>query len=432
MFRSMDGRRSRRYLSALTCVLVVLCSRADAITLPLGEALQRALIDSPQLAAYPFTLRAADARVLQAGLRPNPVIALEVENLAGTGEVAGTSKAEVTLALSQLIELGDKRERRRSVADWQRRNEGVDYELARLEVLGETARRYVETARAQLMVELRQRQQRAAKRALSATRDRVEAGAARAAEAKRLHIALTRAELAHQRAQGEWQIARIRLAGVWSGSVDFDNVRTDGLAHFPTLPPEADLVALLGSTPALQEWATTERLRQAQLRLAESRAVPDVELGIGVRHLRESSDNALVLSFSMPLPLFDRNQGGIAAAAADLEASGREQLAARVELENLLRTLYRQLALYRAEAEQLRTTALPVAREVVDEIEQGYRAGRYSVLELIAAQDERLALEADAIAAEAAFHLQLVELERLTGQPMTLDRSATSIPKDTE
>jgi cobalt-zinc-cadmium efflux system outer membrane protein len=426
MVRYRDGQRhARRLFCALVCALLVFTTTAHAAPLSLAEALERVLIDSPQLAAYPFSLRAAEARTLQAGLRPNPVIELEVENVAGSGDFTRTDATDVTLALSQLIELGDKRQHRRAVAEWEQRGQGVAYELARLEVLGETARRYVETARAQLMAELGQQQLAVAQRALSAANARVEAGAAPVAEAKRLSIALTRAKLDAQRAEGEWQIARTRLATLWGGTPGVEAVKADALASFPVLPAEAVLMESLESTPTLQRLATTERLRQAQLRLAESRAVPDIEVGAGVRHIRESSDNALVFSFSMPLQLFDRNQGGIAVAAAELAATGREQHAARIELRILLRTLYRQLALHRAEAELLRSTALPTAREVLEEIERGYRGGRYSVLELIAAQAERLALEAEAIAAEAAFHLQLIELERLTGQPMTPASSVT-------
>lgn len=420
MYCHTDARlRVRRLCCALLAGwLSLLAGNAAAAPLSLAEAMRRTLIDSPELASYPFSLRAAEARLLQAGLRPNPTLAVEMENIAGTGEYRGSGGAEITLSLSQVIELGDKRERRRSVAEWRQRGQLVAYEVARLEVLGETARRYVEAARAQQWADLGEQRARIARRILQIGEERLASGAAPAAEARRLAIALGRAELAARRAEAERDIARIRLASMWGGSIDFDTVMADALLRFPDLPSEAWLVEASTAAPAQQQWVNRERLQQARLRLAKSRAVPDIELGFGVRHLRESDDNALVFSVSMPLQWSDRNQGGIAAASAELQQTDREQHAARLELETLLRVVYRQLSLYRAEAGQLRGTALPMARQVLEEMEHGYRIGRFSALDLMAAQDEALALQADAIAAETAFHLQLIELERLTGQPL--------------
>ena len=76
----------------------------DSITL--AEALARTLRGSPELAAYDYDLRAAEARILQAGLRPNPELSLNIENPTGSGPYQSADQMENTLTLSQLIELG--------------------------------------------------------------------------------------------------------------------------------------------------------------------------------------------------------------------------------------------------------------------------------------------------------------------------------------
>ena len=82
----------------------------------MAEALKRALRDSPALASFPFALRAAEAEKVQAGLLANPRLGIQLENIAGSGDVSGVRSLETTLMLSQLLELGSKRERRSMVA----------------------------------------------------------------------------------------------------------------------------------------------------------------------------------------------------------------------------------------------------------------------------------------------------------------------------
>ncbi|MGH8458739.1 MAG: TolC family protein, partial [Nevskiales bacterium] len=75
--------------------------------LTLREAVQQSLKRNPDLKVFGFSLRAQDARALQAKLRPAPELSVEVENILGSGETKGTDAAEATFALSQVIELGD-------------------------------------------------------------------------------------------------------------------------------------------------------------------------------------------------------------------------------------------------------------------------------------------------------------------------------------
>lgn len=408
-----------RAVFAAAWLVLAAAARAEAPPLTLAQALARTLTDSPQLALYPFDRRINEADRLQAGLRPAPELSLEVENVAGSGDFRRADSAEYTLALSQLIELGDKRGQRLAVAEQRLRGVDQDYALARLDTLGEAARRFIEAARAQALVEWSAHSHALATRAQRAATEREAAGAAGEADVARFQLGAIRAELAQQRAAAQWRQARVQLAASWGArGADFERVAAD-LRQFPRLPARSALEQALASSPRLARLLSEERLRQAQLRLAESGAAPDLTVGLGVRRLAETDDNALVLSFSMPLRSGSRNRGATDAAQAALAKTGAEQQLAEVELRALLHTLYQQLVTTRAEAGRLRAEVLPAAQRALAAVERGYRAGRFSALELIAAQDERLALERETIEAEAAFHLQIIELERLTGQPLT-------------
>ena len=96
----------------VAAALISVCSQpAYSASINLAEALERTLKENPELELYPLAQRQAEALRLQAGIRPSPELSLELENAFGSGEFSGTDSAEVTLALSQTIELGGKRDR---------------------------------------------------------------------------------------------------------------------------------------------------------------------------------------------------------------------------------------------------------------------------------------------------------------------------------
>ena len=113
-----------------------------ALTLPQAQTL--AVQHNPKLAAFGWEVRAGEARTLQAGLPPNPEIGIEVENFAGSGEFQGFQGAEITIHLSQLIELAGKRGKRARVAALERDLTAWDYEATRLDVLTQVTQAFVE------------------------------------------------------------------------------------------------------------------------------------------------------------------------------------------------------------------------------------------------------------------------------------------------
>src|SRR5690625_3217477 len=116
LFTLPPGRRGVLALCALLLAMATAHAAAAPKPLSLNEALAHTLERQPALAQFPHRRRAAEARELQAGLIPNPELAVEVENVGGSGSFAGTDSAEASLVLSQLIELGGKRGRREEVA----------------------------------------------------------------------------------------------------------------------------------------------------------------------------------------------------------------------------------------------------------------------------------------------------------------------------
>ena len=394
-----------------------------AVPLDLRNALSRALASSPTLAIFPWRERAADANILQAGLRPNPELAAEIENFAGTGAYSGTSAMNLTLALSQVIELGDKRDYRLRAAEWSRGVTGVDYELARLDVLAETARRFVDVARYQALLDLARRASTVAAAAEEVAEERVARGRSRTAELSQARIERARIEIDEEHAEHELASARIRLAASWGETQAlFGDVLAD-LDALPDAPPLEEFLDRVNEAPGVQRYLAVERVAAAREALARARARQDLRVGVGVRHFEQTSDQALVLQFSMPLPVTDRNQGQIAAASADQRMMQAERHRARIETHAVLFGLYQELTHARTEAAALEAEVLPEAQTMMEQVDQGYREGRFSYLELSAARRQLLEVERATIEAFAKGHALLIELERLTGQPLLLPAS---------
>ena len=80
---------------------------------------------------------------MQAGALPNPALATEVEDFAGSGDRRGFRGSQTTLSFAQLFELGGKRAKRRRVASLERDLAAWDFEAARLSVLTETTKAFI-------------------------------------------------------------------------------------------------------------------------------------------------------------------------------------------------------------------------------------------------------------------------------------------------
>jgi outer membrane protein, heavy metal efflux system len=401
---------------ALSVALFLLPLEALAADLTLTAALRRALSGSPMLATFPASLREADAMSLQARLRPAPVMGVDIENVAGSGDAKGTGNAEYTLALSQTVELGGKRQKRVEAAQWQRHSVAADYDIARVDVLAHTASRFIESARAQAVRDWALRRLIWAQQSAQTVTARISAGAATVAEQQRLELAAVRARMTLERAHVQHRIALADLVLSWGAeSADFDDV-VARLDLLPELEPEQVWFDRLESAPQIKRYITQERLLAAQQQLVAAQSTPDLTVSLGVRRLEAIDANALVLGASMPLVFGSRQQAGKALAQAQYDRNGAEQQRALLQMRATLRSLYQQLQLARTEAQLLRRDALPKAQSAYREFERGYQAGLFSTLELLTAKDEQLTLEREAIDAEASFHLQQIALQQLTGQ----------------
>ncbi len=392
---------------------------AEPTPLSLREALARTLQSNPDLAAYQFVLKAQDGRIDQAGYKPNPTLNSTLENVLGTGENKNLKAAELTIGLSQLIELGGLRGQRVAVAQSARETLETEGHIARLDVLAETARRFVSLVSQQEEHQLTHLAVELAEKTAGTVERRVSAAKSPLAERDRAAVALERAKTADAHAEHELMSARYDLVASW-GAVrpDFELAAAD-LYALPTIADYDQLLTALENTPDLSRYLSESRLHDSEIKLALASRNPGVEVGAGLRRLQVTQDTALVFSFSVPLPVYNRNQGLVAEAEARKQGAAAQRAAALVKARAQLFRGYRELLDRRNEVTSLRERALPRMEAALKATEYAYERGRYSYLELVDAQRELLAVKGSLIEAAAQYHLTLIEIERLTGTPLS-------------
>jgi outer membrane protein, heavy metal efflux system len=393
--------------------------------LTLRQALALSLERSPELASFSWDVRIGEARMLQASLRPNPEVGVEEENVLGTGDYRGFRLSQTTIELSQIIELGGKRAARMKEAALSRDLAGWDYETRRIEVLTRTAGTFVEVLSLQQRLALAEETVRLAEDVAQAVGKRVEAAKTFTVEKTKADVALASAQVERDQTQRALAAARQRLAAKWGTTQPKFEWVEGNLEEMAPVPPQERLLGRLRQNPELARWATEVAQRQATVRVERSKAVPDITVGGGYRRLPDlagesgPNDNALLFSVSVPLPLFNKNQGAIKEAEYRVAKATEEQRATDLRLRTELGQSWQRLAAAAAEIEALKSKVLPGARQTFDTMSQYYRDGRLSYLEVLDAQRTLFSGRAQYLRALSDYHVAVNDLEGLLGEPLS-------------
>jgi cobalt-zinc-cadmium efflux system outer membrane protein len=410
--------RAAYLILALAVVPSAQAQNADGV-LTLSDAIELALDGNPELRGFAYRLRAQQARTDTAGLAPPLELHAQLENFLGSGINRQLDGAEAEFSISRVLELGDKRALRVATSQAGSALLGVEQAAAELDVIAEVTRRFVHVAADQEHLELTGRATALAQETLAATQARVAAARAPEVELRRARITLARAEIDQEHAEHELLSSRRLLAALWSESeARFGRIDAD-LYRLPVPASFEALLAQLQSNPDFLRFVSQARLRDAEIRLAQSRARSDLAVSAGVRHLQRTHDQGFVVGVTVPLGSAARARGAIEEATALRAASDAERDAHRVQIEAQLFALYQELLHAIAEASSLRSNVVPEMESALAATQTAFERGRYSYLEWVDAQRELIAVQRELIESSADAHLYLAEIERLTGESLS-------------
>ena len=342
-------------------------------------------------------LAIAEGRLRQAGLRPNPTFETEYGSPRFLG---GEPEYDFSAGVSQVFELGGKRRRRVAVAE-------LEVAQTRAEILALERQLVVGIRTAYTSALAAARQLDVLERLIAGNEEIVRVTEARLAEGDVAPLDVNLAKVENDRmkvqaiqarAELETQLLEIRTL------IGADISESLRLAPQPERPPRFDAslselteLALRGR-PDLQAARLGEELGTARINLARANAIPNV--AGSVRYSRNKGivdlpgpvngstfasdlDNELTFGVSIDIPIFNRNQGEIAAATG-------ERLQATRTREFLESTIKRDVAVayrkYRAAAESLvvySTQILPRAEDNLRSVRAAYGLGDFSIFEVV-------------------------------------------------
>ena len=395
-------------------------------TLTLNTALKRAIEQNPSLKVFDFRNTALSGQMEIAALRPAYELGFDAENFSGSDEFSGFDSAELTVSLSSVLEMGDKRAARRGIVSSGRSVLDAQRQVESLELLGEVTRRYVDVLALQEQVSLAKEANDLADETLNIVKKRANAGATPDAEVKRAQAAAAQARLTLLSSQQQLDYLKVSLAALWGDtSPNFARVEGD-LYHFGTDVEFNTLFAKMEKNPAIQIFAAEERLRDAEVRVAKTQSKADVSWSVGVRRFQANDDSALVAGFSMPLFSSNRSSGAVSTALAQRnEITVQKEVALLSMHTQLFRAFHNRRQAILA-AKELQSTIIPALSDALKETQTAYQRGRYGYLEYVSARQELLNARRTLIESASSALTYGAEIEQLTAEPLSITQYGDS------
>jgi cobalt-zinc-cadmium efflux system outer membrane protein len=412
--------RARLGLLILVCSLpvysfaVVENEVRQTSSLSLKYALQLTLQQNPELKVYPFYVRKLAGENTQANISPVPSAKIEL------------SKDETTLTLSQNIELGNKLDARVGFSNAKQTQLQAEFEIAKLDMLAETSRRYYQLLALQKQKTLLLARLEQEKRALKIINKRAQAGAVAQADVATMALGLARSNNTLEQLAFNITLQQDALSAMWLG-LDQHSFNDTGfrelqgnLSQLPQLPDDKTLAKAItqgiNQLPDYRYQITLSRLADSRTNLVQANGRANLNLGLGMRHNDVRGDQSLVLTVSMPLNFSNPNRGRIASAQAQQALSYEQVEIKRQQLTIELTRIQTRLKKELQQAKRINKHLLPLASELLSSTKKAYHQGQYSVLQWIEAQNQVFNLEQDLINSQVRIFNHVLELERILGQ----------------
>ena len=384
---------------------------AAAEPLSLAKAIELALEGNPEVAAAKRQWEATEGQVLQGRSRPNPELAYSLED---TRSKTRTQSWQLNLP----VELGGKRAARTKAAEKTR--EQAQAQLAELQatVRANVAAAYFDVLTAQERLVLARDSAALAKSSTDTVSKRVAAGKVSPVEESKARVAEAGVRVELAQAASEQRNALSRLFALL-GRIDAPYTVLEGKAeNLPSVPSLADLQPLISSAPGVVLARIEVDRREALTALEQSKRVPDVTVSVGMQRSNETQRNVLLFGVSVPLPIFDRNQGNLLE-ALKLEDKARDELqAASVRLHSEVAQGQERLSTITAEVQSLQQDVLPGAKSAYDAATIGFENGKFNFLEVLDAQRTYFTAKSQYLKALGEAHRAAADIDRLLGASM--------------
>lgn len=357
---------------------------AETTSVSLDEATALALQANPNIAVAIRGREVESAQLVQAASRPNPTLSGQVEDLRSQNRIA-------TIAISQQLETAGKRDKRMAAADAGLAMADADIRIAQAEISAKTYAAFYQVLAAQQAQTLAQELLQISTTSKETTAKRVRAGKVSPVEETKAKVAEAGLKIDLANASQQLLTAKQRLGSLWAKSTEMngqaDYKVVGELENLKTLPTLSDLMAQLADSPRLKKATLAITQKQALSNIELSKQTPDVTLSLGAQRNEELGGiTQAIVGLSIPIPVFDKNQGNLQSAKAREYQSIDEKTALENQLKTDLADAYSRRQLQVEASSTYQQEILPGAQSAYEAARKGFEFGKFSFLEVLDAQ----------------------------------------------
>jgi cobalt-zinc-cadmium efflux system outer membrane protein len=376
--------------------------------LSLSDSLDLALKSNPDIAVAIREREATDGIKVQAATRPNPYVSTSIQDTRN-------ATRQTTLQLNQEIELGGKRAARIEAADAFYSRSDAELATKQAEIHANVVAAFYEVLVAQERVALAKSSVEIGELALDAASKRVKAGKSSPVEQTKSSVAAATAKIELVQATTQLSNSRKRLSALWADNTPgFDRVTGD-VTNIPAVNTLENLAPLIDSAPTIKLAKFEISAREAITEIERSKAIPNITISLGMVDNREIGLNQALLGLSIPIPVFDRNQGNVQEAISRKYKAEDELIALRNKIQTNASTQYEKLSAARQASLSLQNDILPNAQSAFDAANRGFSLGKFNFLDVLDAQRTLYQAKSQYINALLEAHQAIAEIERTLG-----------------
>lgn len=380
----------------------------DSKELTLSDSLDLALKANPDIAVAMREREALSGTKLQAATRPNPYVSTSIQDTR-------SATRQIYLQLNQEFELGNKRKARIDAADAFYSKADAELDSKQAEIHANVVLAYFEVLVAQERVKLAQSSVEVAESALDVASKRVKAGKSSPVEQTKSAIAESSVKIELIQATTQLNNSRKRLSALWGDSAPRFERATGEVTIIPEVSHLEELQALIDDSPAVKIAKLEIIARNALTNIERSRAVPNITISAGVVNNQEVGLNQALFGLSIPIPVFDRNQGNVQEAVSRKFKAEDELVAIKNKIQTNLATQYERLSAARQSTLSLKNDILPNAQSAFDAANRGFSLGKFNFLDVLDAQRTLYQTKSQYINALLEAHQSIAEIERTLG-----------------
>ncbi len=394
-----------------------LYSEEKSKTLTLIEVLQNVELHNPRLQAKKIAINTIKSKERQARAIPNPELGVDAENIYGSGSNQKFDSAEITIQVSEKLELGAKRKARIKKAQIQTQVAILEFEIEKQNIFLTALERYLKVISDAQKLSIARYQEGIQKKFIKTVKKQVQSGRLPKAEIERAETQLLNAKFEVKKIELNYRESLSRLSVLYNKTGHISPFDVEKIPvpskKLPELMTNSD--DFLSQNKQYQLLLLKNAQVKHDIRVEKSLGWQDPTFYAGVKKDNSSNERSYVAGIGIPIGLFDRNKGGIKSAEFHSE---EWELMVQDKKNNLNITYeytFHQANLLLEEADLLNKKILPRTKSIYGQVKKGYIRGKYTYLDVLNAQNDWVEAQKNLVDVLARYWKTRAQLELILG-----------------